>query len=214
MRRLVVAVVAWALVPGVAQGHWLPRSFTDHYRYAARPSGEPRTPPPATAAVTVGPGGAVSAESGERGAQVVVYLPPGALRATSPVAFRAQPVPPAAEGVRGGAWKVLGNVYRLSARGASVADRPLNEIRLRLPGATRSAPVLARLDGGAWRPLATHLRSGGIYSARLPALGDYALVERRSGGGSGATTALLALAPIGLVLALTATAGRRRRARA
>jgi hypothetical protein len=209
MRRASAAAVALVALaaPAGAPAHWIPRSFTEHYRFVAAPANEPPTPPPTGAHARLGPGRAVSVESGERGAQIVVYLPPGALRAApGPVAFRVTPLAPA----RGGAWTVVGNVYRLSAAGTrGVRPGALNEIRLRAPYPTGVAPVVARRNGGGWRPLITRVHSGGMYAAPLDALGDYALVVPAPKAGRRAgRTPVLAVVPAALLVALLGLGAR------
>ena len=202
------------------------------YRYVGA-----STPPPTALRVTVAVrgtiSGAVSATSGERGPQIVLYLPPGAVRVpggATRVTITAAPRSAGADGLHGPTIRpgmVLGNIVDLSAitdRGSALGLRHTAqaELRLRAPVAMAPAAQIAEIAGGSARALPTQQYRRAVYAATVPRLGAYAIVadpahyhqaRRPRPAASRRTTGAVAALLVAAGGALSARSLRRRRRR-
>lgn len=198
------------------------------YRYVNPPPGYRDTKPPTTATGTlkVSQGQSASAQinTAEVGPQLALFVPPGALASsTAATTVMVTAAPVAAPHDLPDDGTIVGNVYRITATasGGSVDLIGFGEsapvLDMRAPTARQPGPVFEHLDNGRWTAYPTSRIGNDIYRTRAPALGEWALVRRTSGGSgtSGVKVTLLsiaaALGACGLALAVLAI--RRGRAR-
>lgn len=228
---LALLAVGWSL-SGVAVPLYDGLSFPqDAYRYAPARTGAPA----ATAAVAqlsvdqgINASGSV-VNSAERGPQIQLYVPRGALRASAPIDLRAQPGPVAGSFTPG---EPVSNVYAISATspgGEVLINAAADRIRVTLRAAVHKvAPVMhyRAEPTEAWRALATFPLGHGSFVADAPGFGDYVLVRvsggvanagspgttSGSGGGGGAVWLLVGVLLLASVLASVVVTTQRRRA--
>ena len=179
-------VLAWLAAP-----HWSTPPLYDGvalpdepYRYVSAPPHAAKTPPPGSATghatVVNGRSQVTYIGSGEQGPQVQLVIDKNAA-ALPPDAtvtdVRAQPLAPTTQPTDATIW---GNVYRLTATSdkgpvqihGTIAD---TEIILRAPTGPTPQAVMEYNDGTGWHRLPSARIGNDIYSAPIPAIGDYAL---------------------------------------
>jgi hypothetical protein len=168
----------------------------DPYRYLDPPAGVKNPGPPLSAHVNIdligGGNSAIDLPTGEFPPQAELQLFHGDVDGivsgvpavtTAEVTIRAVPMPSAALPA---GRQLHGNVYEMKvvANGHSLqlSSSPQTLVSLRQPRTSAASPQIAVLDGDKWELLDTHPGSGaGVLSARLPRLGDVAIVEKTSG---------------------------------
>ena len=231
-RWLVIAafglVLAWLLAPATIPIYNGIGNPDEPYRYVKPPSSAKTTKLPTSAHITVpvsgGFSGAAFANTGESGPQASLYLPPKALKlptgATS-ASVTVQPAAPSSPLPTDGT--IFGNVYAFdaTANGQSlgvVGSGPSEpSLQMRAPDGSQPGPVFEhRSSSGTWTRMRTTRIGVDIYQARVPTLGDWALVrlssDRPSGGGLnwallGPGIALLVVAILVLIVRLRRTGG-------
>lgn len=194
----------------------LPNS-DEPYRYVGR------TPAPTTArasaAVTGGAVGALQAQSGESGPQLLVDLAPGALQSgsTGRVTLTGTPLAPDGTPPRG---RFDGNAYRIAVTpAATLSPDQSGYLFLRAAVMTSPAPVVVHRasPGAPWREVATQRAGRDILATGLKELGDYAVVRLPGAkpvgsGGIGLTRVLLLGGGVLVLVLVTVLVLRRPRA--
>lgn len=230
---LAVLAGGWALAPRSAPPLYDGVGFPDEpYRFVVKPAGACETKPPdsvaATTTVTNGRAGAITMNTSEQAPQITVLIPSDLLFAPNGVhrlTVRATPEHPVA--VPSGRY-LWSNVYAVGATIPGVTlhandpNRPTT-ITLRAATAQRPTPTIERYTNRHWTPVPTQPVGRDIYSARLPALGRYAVIgtspinvsDLRCGGSGTSSTGVVIASAAGGVVVLLAVFGilRRRRVR-
>ena len=168
----------------------------DRYRYVDPPPGVTNGGAPLSAHVTIqligGGNSAIDLPTGEYPPQAELQLfhgdvngiVPGVPAVTTaevtitPVQPPNLPPPPGRQ--------LHGNVYRLAVvadgHALQLTRSPHTLVSLRQPKVSAADPQIAVLVRGRWELLSTHATSGpGVLTARLPQLGEVAILERTSG---------------------------------
>jgi hypothetical protein len=228
---LVLLGVGWVAAPRSAPPLYDGVGFPDEpYRFVQRPAGTRVTKPPttavATAGVTGGRNGQLTAASAESAPQVSVTIPAGMLRVpagAAPLKLVARPEPMVAPPPGQYLWS---NVYDLTVTPAAKFTAPTDRVAtiiLRAATPQQPPPFIERFDAGRWTTLPTSAVGRDIYTALLSGVGRFAVVgdepldlsQLRSGGKSGgvSTGIVVAAGVIAAVVALFLL-GRWRRTRA
>lgn len=234
-RWVVVALAAlagvWTLLPASLPIYDGPGFPDEPYRYVQPPAGAKSTPAPTSAQATLkvnanGLNAAGYSNSAERGPQVVLYVPSGAMKAPDGVTSitvtetPAAPSPPLpTDGT------IVSNVYRLAATTAKgdvqivgKTENQLPTLQMRSPSAKQPGPVLEHRSVAGWQREPTLRVGQDIYQASAPALGDWALVQLTSSStgkkSGGVNVALLAsgiavLALVGIIVLIRRARGGR-----
>jgi hypothetical protein len=229
---LLALLGAWLVAPAAVPIYDGIGQADEPYRYVQRPANAPvpptdKAPTEAKATLTVSNGlsAAGYSNSDERGPQISLYVPAGALKVASgatSIVVTAQPLAPKPPLPTDGT--IVTNVYHLSA----LADGQEAElvgtgnhaatIQMRAPTGKQPGPVFEHRTATGWLKVPT-IRAGiDIYQAQATALGDWALVQAKgtegSGGGGGWGAGRVAVLSIGIaLLALAVIIGLVRSAR-
>ena len=216
-RWLAVAVLAlgaaWLVSPTVVpiyDGLSFPQ---DPYRYVGA------SPPPEAAHATltltggVNRGGAVL-NTPERGPQVQLYVPPGALRAASPtVEVTVTPVEMAGSTT---ADQPVSNVYRFAGGASTALASGRAPIQVTLRAAEHKSPPVMYYRSGPtdrWERLPTRGLGHASFNATAPGFGDYVLVRGAAAAAAGERVVLGIVGLLGVsIVASLLTALRRRKA--
>jgi hypothetical protein len=154
------------------------------YLYVVAPVGTKPTPRPTSAIgtgkLTDGRSPILNPLSDEQGPQVQLMFDEGDFMlpaGQSTFTVRADPLAPTKQPSNGTIW---GNVYRVSATSPGGpatlnGQGTLRTITLRAPSADL-VPMIEADTGHGWQPLKTTRQGNDLYSAPIPALGDYAVV--------------------------------------
>jgi hypothetical protein len=208
---------AWVAAPAAIPLYDGPGFPDEPYRYVSPPAGAKATPAATTAQQTLqvrsGLSTAGFVNSGERGPQISIYIPPTGLQpptGATTITVTATPLAPAAPLPTDG--KIVGNVYKFAATTPQGAVKIVGNtntstpvIQMRSPTTTTPLPVFEYLAPSGWKEVSSFkvagkkvntLRVGqDIFQTFAPQFGDYALVvldkQPSSGGGGGVNWALL-----------------------
>ena len=208
---------AWVAAPATVPLYDGPGFPDEPYRYVSPPAGYRSTPAPTDAKQTLQVRGGLSTaafvNSGERGPQISVYVPPTGLKppaGASTITVTATPLAPSSPLPSDG--HIVSNVYKFSADAAGGAvtivgstDTSTPVIQMRSPSTQPPYPVFEYLAPNGWRqvnslkvsgkPVKTLRVGQDIFQTFAPKFGDYALVvltkQPSSGGGGGLNWALL-----------------------
>ena len=215
---ILALVVAWLLAPAVVPIYDGIGQADEPYRYVQRPANAPskptnKAPTEAKATLTVSNGlsAAGYSNSDERGPQISLYVPAGALKAPSgatSIVVTAQPLAPKAPLPTDGT--IVTNVYRISAVAGGQEAQLVGTgdhaatIQMRAPTGKQPGPVFERRTATGWVKVPT-IRAGiDIYQAQASAFGDWALVQMKgtgsSGGGGGWGAGRVTILSIGITL--------------
>lgn len=174
------------------------------YRYLAPLDGQLGSPTSyaGDVSVTGGQSPPITAATSEQPPQAQLIALAGAFAVPSGVTtlhVTITAVPPAARPSTG---TISGNVYRIAVTDPAGTSVPITAgqpptIVLRSPGAEVD-PVLERLAGGAWQEVQGSQNAAlSIFTTQVDALGDFAVVDRASGGFT--ATTLVVAATVGIV---------------
>lgn len=211
--RWVVAAVAalltaWLVAPAAVPIYDGLGNPDQPYRFVAPPPGWKHTPPPtvAKAKLTTNAQGLSTggySNSAEIGPQIVLYVPPGALKVSTggaPIQVQETPLAPSAPLPADGT--IISNVYRITATSPAGpvqlvgrGDSGTPALQMRAPSAKQPSPVFEHRTATGWVHSATLQVGQDIYQTEAPVFGDWALVQLQhapktagdtsSGGGSG-----------------------------
>jgi len=191
---LLALLAAWLFAPGAVPIYDGIGNPDQPYRFVMPPAGSTSTKQPTTAKVTLpvhnGTNEAGYANSAETGPQISIYLPIGALQAPkSATSVTVTAVPTAPSGPAPADGTIVTNVYRVTAT-ADGGPAPVvgtgNQaptLQMRAPSARQPGPVFEHLDNGNWKQVKSLRVGNDIYQAKLPASGDWALVQLNTDGG-------------------------------
>jgi hypothetical protein len=218
---------AWVVAPAAIPLYDGPGFPDEPYRYVNPPAGAKTTAAPTTAQQTLQVRNGLSTagfiNSGERGPQISIYVPPTGLQpapGATTITVTATPLAPSAPLPTDG--KIVGNVYKFTATStegpAKIVGNTNNStpvIQMRAPS-SQPLPVFEYLTPRGWKNTHTFkvdgkavntLRVGqDIFQTFAPQLGDYALValnkQPSSGGGGGGLNWALLGPGIGILAAV------------
>jgi hypothetical protein len=234
VRRLLagigVLLVAWLVAPAVVPIYDGAGFADEPYRYVSSPDGK-ATKPPTSAHATVavnaqGLSGTAYSNSDEKGPQVVLFIPAGALQAPAgakTIALAETPLAPTPPLPTDGT--IVTNVYHVTAttpqgdvKVVGKTENQLPTLQMRAPSSKQPGPVFEHRTPTGWQRVATLRVGQDIYQASAPQFGDWALVQltstpKASGSGGGINVGLLAAGIAVLALASIILAVRIARSR-
>jgi hypothetical protein len=202
-RWLVVAafalMLAWVLAPAAIPIYDGIGNPDEPYRYVNPPANAKTTKKPtsvhAVVPVTGTSSAAQFANTGEKGPQLSLYLPPKAfqvLGSEKSVKVTVTPTAPSAPLPADGT--IVTNVYRISATAGGQPVGVVNSgpseptLQMRAPDARQPGPVMEHRTANGWERERTIRVGTDIYQAQAPVLGDWALVRLASADKSGSSS--------------------------